>query len=297
MTIRDFLLDRLPAATGETVDQLLRDREVVSRDGPITADDAFEPHRWLWMHRPFPAEVPVPFDISVVHHDENVLVIDKPHFLATTPRGQHVRETALARLRAQWDLPELSPAHRLDRPTAGLVLFTTRRAVRGAYQCLFQDRLVRKEYEAVAAVRPELTFPCTIRNRLVKERGTLTASEVAGPPNAETHIDLLEQRGNVGRYRLRPTTGRTHQLRVHLSRLGIPILGDDFYPTLSPKSAHDFTRPLQLLASVLEFTDPITGRIRRFESSATLQAWTFPHRWAGTNPPDAFPVSSLNDSA
>jgi tRNA pseudouridine32 synthase/23S rRNA pseudouridine746 synthase len=155
---------------------------------------------------------------------------------------------------------------------------------RGAYQKLFKDRSIHKEYEAVARFVPDLELPRRVCSRIVKERGIITAREVPGTPNSETRIELLEQTDGLGRYRLLPTTGRTHQLRLHMSGLGIPILGDDFYPVLTETALDDFTRPLQLLARVLEFTDPISGERRRFESRSTLQAWTSFANWAGVGP-------------
>jgi tRNA pseudouridine32 synthase / 23S rRNA pseudouridine746 synthase len=279
-TLRDHLVDRLPRVPPERIDAMLRERRIVGRDGPLGPDAPFVPRARIWFHRDLPAEVPVPFEITVVHRDDAVLVVDKPHFLATIPRGRHVLETALVRLRRDLDLPELSPAHRLDRTTAGLLMFVVRRELRGAYQTLFRDRLVRKTYEAVAPYAAELPLPCTVRSRIVKERGVIAAREVPGPPNAETLVELLARRGGLGRYRLHPRTGRTHQLRLHMHRLGVPILGDDIYPVLTEPAPDDFTRPLQLLATRLEFPDPISGRPRRFTTRADLQAWTSFPDWA-----------------
>jgi tRNA pseudouridine32 synthase / 23S rRNA pseudouridine746 synthase len=216
-----------------------------------------------------------------VHRDDDLLVVDKPHFLATIPRGRHIVQTALVRLRRELELPMLSPAHRLDRVTAGLIMFVIRPERRGAYQTLFRDRLVHKTYEAIARYDPALDLPRTVRSRIIKERGVITAQEVSGPPNAETLVELIEHRDGLGRYRLTPTTGRTHQIRLHLSGLGVPILGDDFYPVLTETPLDDFTRPLQLLAKTLEFSDPVTGGPRRFQSGSTLRAWTAYDDWAG----------------
>lgn len=191
--------------------------------------------------------------------------------MATTPRGAHVVESALVRLRRELVLPQLSPAHRLDRLTAGVLLLVVRPELRRAYQSLFDTRAVRKTYEAVAPVRPGL--PCTVRSRIVKERGVLQAREVPGEPNAETHVELLTERGGTGGYRLRPRTGRTHQLRVHLSSLGVPILNDDLYPQVREVDPHDYAAPLQLLARTLELDDPLTGRPRRFTSTRALASW------------------------
>ncbi|MTD59454.1 RluA family pseudouridine synthase [Amycolatopsis pithecellobii] len=279
-TVRDHLVERIPRLPPERLDEMLAQERIVGLDGPVTAQTPFKGGMFIWFHRDLPDETPVPFEIAVVHADENLVVVDKPHFLATIPRGQHVVETALVRLRRDLGLPELSPAHRLDRVTAGLLMFVTRRAHRGAYQTLFRDRKVHKEYEAIAPFDPTLDLPRTVRSRIVKERGTVTAQEVPGPPNAETYVELLAHRDGLGRYRLVPATGRTHQLRVHLNGLGIPILGDRFYPAVVEAPLHDFSRPLQLLAKTLEFTDPLSGQRRRFTSRLALRAWESFHGWA-----------------
>lgn len=280
-TIRDHLVHRLPRVAPERIDELLRAGAIVDLDGPIAPDAPYVPGGAVWFHRDLPDEVEVPFDLTVVHRDETVLVVDKPHFLATIPRGQHIRQTALVRLREQLGLPDLVPAHRLDRVTAGLILFVVDPARRGAYQTMFHRRTVRKQYEAIAPYDPELALPRVVRSRIVKEKHVLAAREVEGEPNAETLVELLEHRDGLGRYRLTPHTGRTHQLRLHMNSLGVPILGDDFYPVLTDKPVHEFTRPLQLLAAVVEFTDPVTGEPRRFETTRSLQAWTDYPGWAG----------------
>ncbi|MFQ6398375.1 RluA family pseudouridine synthase [Nocardia sp. KC 131] len=278
-TVRDHLVDRLPRVPVARIDQLLREGGIVDLEGPLAPDAPFVPGGAVWFHRDLPDETTVPFDISIVHRDDDLLVVDKPHFLATIPRGRHILQTALVRLRRELDLPDLVPAHRLDRVTAGLILFIVDPARRGAYQTMFHKRTVRKEYEAIAPFDPELELPRTVRSRIIKEKQVLVAQEVAGEPNAETRIDLLEHRDGLGRYRLRPLTGRTHQLRLHMNGLGIPILGDDFYPAITDKPVDDFTRPLQLLAASLEFTDPISGAPRRFETTRSLQAWHERDNW------------------
>jgi tRNA pseudouridine32 synthase/23S rRNA pseudouridine746 synthase len=265
------------------VEEMFEAGLVVGADGwPVAPDAPYEPGMFVWFHRELPAEVPVPFPVEVVYRDAHIVVADKPHFLATTPRGAHVAETALARLRRELGIPTLTAAHRLDRLTAGLVLFTVRPEERGAYQTLFRDRLVRKEYEAIAPYDPSLGLPRTVRSRIVKEREVLTAREVEGEPNAESYVEPAGHRDGLGRYRLVPATGQTHQLRVHLNALGVPILGDPLYPKVtSPVPAGDFRRPLQLLARRLEFTDPVTGAEHAFVSGRVLQAWSSYDIWAG----------------
>lgn len=272
--MRDHLVDRLPRVDPERIDTMLREQLIVDASGPLAPDAPYVPEVYLWFHRDLPVEVPVPFEIGLVHRDEHLVVVDKPHFMATIPRGSHILQTALVKLRAQLGLPELSAAHRLDRMTAGLLMFVVRREDRGAYQTMFRDRAVRKTYHAVAPFRPELELPRTVSSRIVKERGVVTASEVPGPPNAETTVELLERRGDLARYRLTPATGRTHQLRLHMAGLGLPIVGDDFYPELTDRPLDDFGDPLQLLAAQLEFTDPVTGEDRLFVSRRTLDAWS-----------------------
>ncbi len=277
-TVREHLVERLTGAGPGTVESMFAEGLVVGADGLAVAPDApYRPGMFVWFHRELPAEVPVPFPVEVVYRDEHIVVADKPHFLATTPRGSHVAQTALARLRHELGIPALTAAHRLDRLTAGLVLFTVRPEERGAYQTLFSDRRVRKEYEAIAPYDSSLALPRTVRSRIVKERGVPAAREVAGEPNAETRVELAEHRAGLGRYRLVPTTGQTHQLRVHLSALGVPILGDPLYPEVTaPVPADDFRHPLQLLARRLAFTDPVTGAEHAFVSGRRLRAWP-PH--------------------
>ena len=222
----------------------------------------------VYLYRDLLDEVPVPFEIPVLYQDEDIVVADKPHFLATMPRGRHVAQTALVRLRRQLGLDELSPAHRLDRLTAGVLLFTTHREVRGAYQTLFARGAVHKTYVARAAVDPNVVLPRVVRSRIIKRRSSFQAIEEAGEPNAETLVELVSF---DGRYRLTPRTGRTHQLRVHMTSLGLPIYGDPLYPNVIDVAADDFSTPLQLLAQRIEFDDPLSGTRREFVSSRRLE--------------------------
>ena len=241
--------------------------EVVDADGcVIDATTVLPAGAHVYLYRDLPDEVPVPFDIPILYRDDDIVVVDKPHFLATMPRGGHVVQTATVRLRRELELPELSPAHRLDRLTAGVLLFTARREVRGAYQSMFARGEVRKTYLARAGAKPLLEFPMTVRSRIVKERGRLQAFEEAGQPNAET---LIEHLGD-GRYRLTPRTGRTHQLRVHMASLGLSIIGDPLYPHVVDVASGEFSTPLRLLAHSMVFTDPLNGRLRRFESGRRI---------------------------
>ncbi|OBG70108.1 pseudouridine synthase [Mycobacterium sp. E3339] len=262
------VLAELTARFGAAARSKVLAGEVVDAGGAVIDEATVLPAgASVYLYRELPDEVPVPFDIPVLHRDDDIVVVDKPHFLATMPRGRHVAQTALVRLRLELGLPQLSPAHRLDRLTAGVLLFTARREVRGAYQTLFARGLVRKTYLARAAVDPALALPRVVRSRIVKRRGVLQAATEPGVPNAETLVELVAP---DGLYRLTPRTGRTHQLRVHMAALGVPIEGDPLYPDVIDVPADDFRTPLRLLAQRIEFDDPLTGQRREFVSRRTL---------------------------
>jgi tRNA pseudouridine32 synthase/23S rRNA pseudouridine746 synthase len=248
--------------------------EVVDGRGtPIDRRTPFDADSFVYLYRDPVPERRVPFEIEILHRDSDLLVIDKPHFLATMPRGFYIVESALVRLRRELNLPDLSPLHRLDRVTAGVLMFSLRPEQRGAYQQLFAHRAVTKYYEAVADYCPEVSMPATVRSRIVKERGTPTADEVPGEPNSLTRIELLDVRGDIGLYGLHPATGKVHQLRLHMNSLGLPIRGDNFYPRLLDLSPYDYSSPLQLVARSVEFDDPFTGARRRFVSNRPLAHW------------------------
>ena len=236
---------------------------VVDADGtPVDASTVLPAGSVVYLYRDLPDEVEVPFDIPVLYRNDAILVVDKPHFLATMPRGSHVAQTALVRLRRDLDLPELSPAHRLDRLTAGVLLFTIRREVRGAYQMLFTRGEVAKTYLARSGSGPGPAAPQVVCNRIVKRRGVLQAAVEPGEPNAATLVEPLGE----GLFRLTPRTGRTHQCRVHMAGLGIPIDNDPLYPSINSVDPRDFSRPLRLVAQRLEFIDPLDGLWHRFAS-------------------------------
>ena len=254
------------------VDVLLAEGRFVYGDNqPVLGKDPYRPHTFVWFHRDLRDEVEVPGDLVVVHRDERIVVVDKPAFLSTIPRGQHVRQSVVVRLRDELGLPELSPLHRLDRVTSGLLLMATERQWRGPYQVMFEHGTVRKTYRALAPWRPDLTLPVTIRNHIRKTRGVWQAEVVPDAPvNAETLVELEARVGDLAVYRLSPRTGRTHQLRLHLDGLGIPIEGDPLYPLIRETAIDDFSCPLQLLAAELEFVDPVDGAPRRFVSGRSL---------------------------
>lgn len=303
-TVVEYLRWRFPHLAHTAITQRITDGEIVANDGTrITHHTPASAHEFIWYYRSVPHEQPIPFDITVVHQDEHLVVADKPHFLPTTPGGQFLQETALVRLRNQLDIPKLVPLHRLDRATAGLLLFSPNPKTRGAYQQLFEHRKVTRQYQAVVRLpspaEPYLSrFPLTFRNRIIKTKGVITAEvesydtansgRLEAPrvgkrrrshapttgPNAVTDIRRISHRssddGVLAHVALFPRTGRTHQLRIHLAALGHGILHDRFYPELLEHTADDYTKPLQLLADELGFVDPLTNLPRKFISQRTL---------------------------
>jgi tRNA pseudouridine32 synthase/23S rRNA pseudouridine746 synthase len=250
---------------------LTDDRFVYGTGVPVSASDPYRPTTFVWFHRDLADEPRVPGTIHLIYRDERIVVIDKPPFLSSIPRGRHVLQSVVVRLRAELGLPELSPLHRLDRVTSGLLVLATERQWRGPYQSLFQRNEVTKVYRALARRAPELELPVTVRNHLRARPGSWQGEVVPGAAvNTESLVEREGECGDAARYRLTPRTGRTHQLRLHMLGLGIPIVNDPIYPAVREVSVHDFTRPLQLLAGKLSFTDPIDGTQRTFESVRTL---------------------------
>lgn len=268
-----FLVRRFPMVSEQDWIARMGRGEVVDGKGvAVTPDTPFRKQTRVWYYRELPPETPVPFEEQVIYRDEHILVADKPHFLPVIPTGRFLKETLLVRLKRKHDLPHLVPIHRLDRETAGVVIFSLNPDTRGTYQSMFQQRSMEKTYEALAGPMPGRTFPFTYRSRMVDGEGDrfFISEEVPGEPNAETLIELLGQRGGAHLYRLSPHTGRKHQLRLHMASLGAPILNDAFYPVALPCKGDDFRHPLQLLARSIAFTDPLTGARRRFESQRAL---------------------------
>ena len=277
-SLLDHLAQRLPRIGRSEWARRLAQGLVLGEDGqPLALDAPYVNGARIYYWRDLPEEAPIPFEAQVLFEDEHLVVADKPHFLPVTPGGRYVKETLLVRLKAQLRCPDLSPLHRIDRETAGLVLLSKRPQDRDAYQRLFRERQVDKCYQAIAAWRDDLAFPLTRRSHIREDEQAFyrmreAQADEALPPNSETHISVAERRGDWAMYRLQPVTGKRHQLRVHMQAVGLPIAGDQFYPTVrrAPDEAEDFAEPLRLLAKDIALTDPVTGRARRFESQITL---------------------------
>lgn len=271
-----FLLERFPHIDAHTWRTRLECGQVFDQAGqPFHLDSGYPANQRIWYYREVEHEPVVPFEATLLYRDERLLVVDKPHFLACVPGGRHLRQTLLTRLRSSLSLPDLSPIHRLDRETAGVMLFCLDPGCRSAYQTLFQQQAVSKEYEAIAGYRADLQLPTVRLSRLQERADHFQMVEVAGEPNSQTRIELIEQRGPLARYRLLPSSGKKHQLRAHMAALGIGIYADPWYPQQQEKAIDDFSNPLRLLARSIHFTDPIDGSPRTYHSLRSL-AWPEP---------------------
>ncbi|MGE8328677.1 pseudouridine synthase [Pseudomonas urmiensis] len=269
-TVLECLCDHFKGIAREQwLDRFARGRVLDAQGQAIQADLAYRRGMRLHYFREVPNEKPIPVEETILHVDEHLVVADKPHFLPVTPTGEYVEQTLLRRLIRRLDNPHLVPLHRIDRHTAGLVLFSANPQTRGVYQRLFPERRIDKRYQAIAAALPALEFPLVHRSRLVHCEPFFRMHEVEGAPNSETLAQVLERNGELWRYGLSPVTGKTHQLRVHMAALGAGICNDPFYPRLL-EVEDDYQQPLKLLAQSLRFEDPLSGEERYFESRLAL---------------------------
>lgn len=298
-TALDYMMHRWGHIDPQGIEDRFDAGEIVGEAGVVLdRTTPLQNHTFIWYYRTLPAETRIPVELNILHQDDHLLVVDKPHFLPTTPGGTYIQESALVRLRNQLGLPDLIPMHRLDRMTAGILLLSTNPETRGKYQVLFEKRQVQKEYECVSAAEPApghpaVDFPVVVRNRMTKSRSYLLAEVIDGEPNAETRIERLRTFDAAGTdagldvsdtsgsgrdggsrhralYRLEPHSGKTHQLRVHMASLGLGIVNDAFYPELLDKAPDDYTKPLQLLARGIRFVDPISGLPVEYRSGLNL---------------------------
>jgi len=269
----DFLCVRMPGI--DRIEWALRLQQglVLQENGQAaSAEQACQPGQRFFYYRNVADEPTLPVQASLVFEDEHLLVADKPHFMPVTPSGPYVQQSLLVQLKRLTGYDDLVPLHRIDRETAGLVLFGKRLHERDAYHALFRDKQIHKTYQAVAAQQPGLSLPLNYSSRLVPGEPFFRTQEVPGVANSETRISLLHAEGPRALYQLEPVTGKRHQLRVHMMALGMPIEGDQFYPEVlrGPDEPEDFSQPLQLLAQSVRFTDPHTGQVRAFESGLRL---------------------------
>jgi tRNA pseudouridine32 synthase / 23S rRNA pseudouridine746 synthase len=268
----DYLAERFKhIAHDEHAARLLRGEYTDAHDIAYKVNAPYLPNSVVLYFRDVAVEAPIPFFEEILFQDDEILVADKPPFLTVIPAGQHLHETLLVRLRKRTGLDSLVPMHRIDRETSGLVLFTLNPATRGKYQSMFEAKKIDKTYEAVAGVNPALANPIRYESRIEESPAFMQMHEVEGAPNAVTFIERIQTQGELAKYIVKPETGKKHQIRIHFSALGIPILNDQIYPVLKPAGQDDYAKPLQLLAKEIRFIDPITLQLRHFTSPKSLR--------------------------
>ncbi len=273
-SLLDFLAERFPRIEREVWRRRLVDGKVLdaSDDKALAVETPYRVGLRVRYFREVQQESKIPFSETILFRNDHLLVVDKPHFLPVVPAGSWVNECLLYRLQRATGITELTPVHRLDRLTAGLVLFSVDPQSRAAYHRLFTDRRVHKEYEAISHA------PCSprskewlIESRLERGEPWFRMATAVGAVNAVTRVELGDWRDGYAHFRLQPETGKQHQLRVHLSDLGYPIVGDPLYPTLQPKGPPDYCKPMLLLARRLRFREPVSGKEMDFTSPTVLQ--------------------------
>jgi tRNA pseudouridine32 synthase/23S rRNA pseudouridine746 synthase len=272
----DFFIAKFPHVSPDEWRSRFEEGLILDLDGNVlSSTDSYCPNSHLVYFRRLAREPEIPFEEKIIFQDDHILVADKPHFLPVTPSGLYLHQTLLNRLKKKTQIQTLSPIHRIDRDTAGLVIFSINPDERAQYQNLFRDRVVNKIYEAIAPFSRKLSekLPFTYQSHIEESDHFLQMREVPGSPNADTLIELMETSGGWAKYRLSPSTGKKHQLRCHLNALGIPIRNDQIYPVLTPYQEYDldFSKPLQLLAKEIQFRDPITQAHRSFSSTRSLK--------------------------
>lgn len=270
-TVLDFLREQYPLVDVETWTMRMAKGAVIDETGrPVDPETAYRVGACIFYYRELVDEKVIPYLEHVLYQDEHILVADKPHFLPVIPSGRFLHQTLLVRLRKNHNLEDLAPIHRLDRETAGVVLFSVNRTTRNHYTSLFRNRKVTKVYEALAPTLGAAKFPVIRRSRIVQGEPFFRMKEVSGEANSETEVGPIRNLGPNSLYQLIPVTGRKHQLRLHLAGLGIPIINDKLYPAMSRSYEDDFSSPLKLLAKSLSFQDPLTGQKHYFESGTKL---------------------------
>lgn len=270
-TVLDCLCENFPNISRENwLGRFERKLVLDSQQNPIRHDLPYRAGLRVYYYREIVGEKEIPFHEAILYQDDHILVADKPHFLPVTPAGDYVSQTLQTRLIARLNNVELQPLHRIDRHTAGLVLFSVQKSTRALYQALFREQQISKCYEAIAPALPQLRFPHSRSSRIVPGEQFFLSQEVAGIPNSHTIIDVIEQSGEWCRYQLNPVSGKKHQLRLHMANLGAPICNDPFYPVVNDELAEDYERPLQLLAKELMFIDPLSGEKHHFQSEMEL---------------------------
>ena len=269
-----------PEEAGERLDRVLADRfpdlsraqlQRLIRSGAITVNDTvvrpacrLAPGDLITVTFPEePTVRPEPFPLDIVYEDEHLLVVNKPAGMVVHPAARMVSGTLVNALLAH--CPQVADVggpdragivHRLDRETSGLIVVAKNPEAHAALQRQFKRRLVRKTYVALVEgqVQPREGIIEVPIGRDPKDRTRMAVSRTGRP--AVTQYRVVEVFPQYTLLEVRPHTGRTHQIRVHLAWLGYPVVGDRVYgrrrQTLMPDRHF-------LHARDLAFTHPVTG--------------------------------------
>ncbi|MDB2386852.1 pseudouridine synthase [Shewanella sp.] len=272
-TVLSFLVSHFSAIAEETWIERIKSGKVHWRNGDIIQlDTAFVARARVYYYREVEQESVIPFDEKTLLTTPQFIIAYKPAFLAVNPSGNFVNECLVNRLRMKTKNEQIVACHRLDRATAGVMLLSVNPETRHDYHQLFKTGHITKTYQAIARLceplreqmaANRLTLPLhwTVKNRLVKAEPSFMMKISHGEANSHSEITLVQTKGDLGLFQLQPITGRTHQLRLHMLSLGMPIMNDKLYPLLQDKAADDFNQPLMLLAKTLRFVDPITEKL------------------------------------
>ena len=273
-TVLEYLVMKFPYVDAQVWRQRMVDGKVHFHGGElIAAETRFQPQQRVYYYREVDSEPSIPFKETILFQDQQLLVAYKPHFLAVTPGGVYVNECLQTRLRLSTGIEGLQALHRLDRVTAGLVIFSTNPETSFLYHHLFETRKIHKTYQAIANIRDDEQLvgqEWEVKNRVVHGEPHFRMQITEGEANSHSVIRCLQQTEQQALFELNPVTGKTHQLRLHMQTLGWPILNDPYYPQLQPQAEDDYAEPLQLLAKELAFIDPVTQQARHFSCCKNL---------------------------
>lgn len=280
-TVLDFLTRKFPhVSKQEWSGRILEGSVVWSDQSPVTLNCPYQPLKTVWYYREVRDEPSIPCNEQIIESNDEYLIAYKPHFLPVMPGGQFVNECLQQRLIKTTGNSDLQAVHRLDRDTAGLVLFSVNPETRNLYHQLFSEQKISKFYQAISDTGSSEDITQKewhIKNYITRSKPSFRFQNVESPSThkntqyAESIIRCIQQSGQKALFELKPITGRTHQLRLHMMHIGYPITNDRFYPRLRPKAADNFDQPLQLLASEISFIDPVSKEHKHYSSPSTLK--------------------------
>jgi len=268
-TIFEYLVERFPHVPSTSwLDRFSSGTITDAQGSSLTPDNPYRYGLTVYYERENTHEPAAAETETILFQDSEILVADKPHGMPVTPAGAYVHRCLLHRVAQTTGISTIAPIHRLDRETAGVVLLSLNPQNRGQYHGLFARGEITREYLAVAPLPDTTQRAWRVENRIGPGDPWFRQQIIEGPPNSATAIALLSTSDGRGLFRLLPSTGKKHQLRLHMASIGAPVEGDPLYPVMRDR---DLPSPrMQLLANRLTFTDPCTGTERDFPTGMCL---------------------------